>query len=381
LDPNRAIREGLMGSKTFSVLGIFDSAELMMQAIPQVKAQTKLPLEAYTPYPVEGLAEILGLRKSPIAGMVLVLGIIGAIAAISLQLWTSGFDYPLTTAGKPHLSWEAFIPIVFEVTVLFATFTAGLGMLLLLNRLPMFRNPMLRAKSMPLITRDKFALAVESRGRELDVDEISKMFRRAGARQIEAIEELPPIGLASPNFFFAAFAAIAISCFAAGLLTYWAMKLFPVLPPMSHMLNQPRVKPQQDSSAMRMPVAGTVARDSVPYTVRIQEDAAGLVNPYPRNDETLNRGRQAFNNYCAVCHGLLGNGSPTLTAAYGAKPANFVSQKFVDMRDGEIYHVLRMGKNAMPSYSADLAENERWAAIHYIRALQRAMNAKDDDLK
>jgi mono/diheme cytochrome c family protein len=370
-----------MNSKTFSVLGIFDSAELLVKAIPRVKAKTKLHLEAYTPYPVEGLAELLGLRKSPIAGMVLIMGVIGAIAAISLQLWTSGFDYPLTTAGKPHWSWEAFIPITFEVTVLFATFTAGLGMLLLLNRLPMFRDPILRAKSMPLITRDKFALAVELRGGELDADEISKMLQQAGARQTEVIVEPAPIGLASPNFFFAVFAAIAISCLVAGLLTYRAMKLFPVLPPMSHMLNQPRLKPQQDSLAMRMPVAGTVARDTVPYTIRFQEDAAGLVNPYPRTDETLSRGRRAFNNYCAVCHGLLGNGSPTLTAAYGAKPANLVSQKFIDMRDGEIYHVIRMGKNAMPSYSADLAENERWAAIHYMRVLQRAMNAKDEDLK
>jgi mono/diheme cytochrome c family protein len=370
-----------MSSKTFSVLGIFDSADLLVKAVPQVKTKTKLHLEAYTPYPVEGLAELLGLRKSPIAGMVMIMGIVGAISTIAFELWTSGWDYPLITAGKPHWSWEAFIPIMFEVTVLFATFTAGLGMLLLLNRLPLFRDPMLRSKSMPLITRDKFVLAVESRGNEIDVDEISKLLQQAGAKQIEAIEEPAPIGIASPNFFFAAFAAIVISCVFAGLLTYWAIKLFPVSPPMAYMLNQPKIKPQQNSSAMRMPVAGTVTRESVPYTVRIQEDAAGLLNPYPRTDETLNRGRRAFNNYCAACHGLLGNGAPTLTAAYGAKPANLVSQKYKDMSDGEIYHVIRIGKNAMPSYSADLAENERWSAVHYVRVLQRAMNAKDDDLK
>ena len=89
------------------------------------------------------------------------MGLIGAISALAFELWTSGVDYPLVTAGKPFFSWEAFVPIMFEVTVLFACFTAGLGMLLLLNRLPFFRHPMLRSKSMPLITRDKFALAVE----------------------------------------------------------------------------------------------------------------------------------------------------------------------------------------------------------------------------
>ena len=78
--------------------------------------------------------------------MVLIMGIIGAIAGIGLQLWTSGVDYPQMTAGKPYFSWEAFIPITFELMVLFACFTAGLGMLLLLNRLPFFRHPMLRIK-------------------------------------------------------------------------------------------------------------------------------------------------------------------------------------------------------------------------------------------
>jgi mono/diheme cytochrome c family protein len=376
-----------MSSKIFSVLGIFDSAELLVKAIPAVKSKTQAHLEAYTPYPVEGVAELLGLRKSPIGGMVLIMGAIGAMAAILFQLWANGIDYPLVTAGKPVLSWEAFIPIMFEVTVLFAVFTAGLGMLLLLNRLPLFRSPMLRAKSMPLITRDKFALAAEARGKELDVDAISDLFRQAGANQIEVIEAPESVGLASPRLFLNAFAVIAVSCLVAGFLTYWAMKLFPVLPPMSHMLEQPRRNPQtadnffRDDFGMRFPVSGTVARGSVPYTIKKQEDASNLVNPYPRTGEALRSGRQTFNSFCAVCHGILGDGHPTLTSAYGAKPANLTAQKMIDLNDGEFYHVIRRGKNAMPSYAADLAENERWAAVHYIRALQRAMNAKDEDLK
>jgi mono/diheme cytochrome c family protein len=153
------------------------------------------------------------------------------------------------------------------------------------------------------------------------------------------------------------------------------------------MLEQPRRNPQtadnffKDDFGMRLPVSGTVARDAVPYMISSQENAASLVNPYPRTEQVLNRGRQAFNTYCAVCHGILGDGRPMLTAAYGAKPVNLVAQKMIDLPDGEFYHVIRMGKNAMASYSADLAENERWAAVHYIRALQRSMNAKDEDIK
>ena len=135
-----------MNSRAFSVLGLFDSAQQLMDAIPVVKARVAGRLDAYTPYPVHGIEDALGLRKSPIAGMVLVMGLIGAVAAIAFELWAGGVDYPIITAGKPFFSWEAFVPIMFEVTVLFACFTAGLGMLLLLNRLPFFRHPMLRSK-------------------------------------------------------------------------------------------------------------------------------------------------------------------------------------------------------------------------------------------
>lgn len=376
--------------EAFSVVGLFDTAQQLMDAIPRVKAETKWRLESYTPYPIHGIDKALGLRKSPIAGMVLVMGLIGAMAALGLQLWTSGKDYPQMTAGKPFFSWEAFIPITFELTVLFATLTAGLGMLFLLNRLPFLRHPMLRSKSMPLITRDKFGLAIESNGESkgspLDVEKATDLLRQSGARDVEVIEKPSSIGPVSPQFFINVLAAIAISCLVAGCLTYWGVKLFPVLVPMSRMSEQPRQDPQEASSffedgfGMRMPVPETVVRGSLPYTIESQDDAVILANPEPRTEAVLRRGRQAYATFCSVCHGVLGDGIPTLTAAYGAKPANLVSQSSMELTDGEIYHVIMRGKNAMPSYSADLAENERWAAVHYVRVLQRALNARDEDI-
>jgi mono/diheme cytochrome c family protein len=381
------MREGLMTSHgIFSVLGLFDGAQQLLDAIPVVKTRVKGRLEAYTPYPVHGIDEALGLRKSPVGGMIFIMGVIGAVSALAFELWTSGVDYPLMTAGKPYFSWQAFVPIMFEVTVLFATFTAGLGMLFLLNRLPYFRHPMLRSKSMPLITRDKFALAVEVDGHPLDVEGISALLRDAGARTVEVIEQPDPLGPISPRFLLRVLVGIAIACFVAGYLTYWAVKLFPVLPPMVHMLDQPRLDAERqsgffaDGSGMRMPVAGTVARGALPYRVESEEAAAPLGNPLPTTESVLKQGRQGFMTYCSVCHGILGNGEPTLTAAYGAQPSNLVSQQIRDYPDGKIYHVIMMGKNAMPSYAGDLTVDERWAVIHYIRALQRALNAKDEDI-
>jgi cytochrome c553 len=374
-----------VSNRTFSVLGLFDSAQTLMDAIPVVKAKAAR-LEAYTPYPIHGMREALGLRKSPIAGMVFVMGLIGVISALAFEFWTSGVDYPLVTAGKPFFSWEAFIPIMFEVTVLFATFTSGLGMLFLLNRLPFFRHPMLSSKSMPHITRDKFALAVEADGRPLDVDAVTALLREAGAGTVEVIEQPAPPGPVSPRFLLRITVGIGISCCVAGYLTYWAMKLFPVSVPVVHMLDQPRFDPQRESSffkdgfGMRLPVAGTVARGHIPYNLSTEDEAARLANPLPRTQSVLKVGRQAFMTYCSVCHGILGNGVPTLTVAYGAKPANLVARTIREYPDGRIYHTIRVGKNAMPSYAGDLSEDEYWAVVHYVRVLQRALNARDEDI-
>jgi hypothetical protein len=376
----------MSGNRDFSVLGIFDSAQLLMEAIKKVKGKVPGRLEAYTPHPVHGIDKALGLRKSPVGGMVFVMGVVGAISAIAFELWTSGVDYPLITAGKPPFSWEAFVPIMFEVTVLFACFTSGLGMLLLLNRLPFFRHPVLRSASMPLLTRDKYGLEVQPDGDGSDSEQIAAVLRDAGAKTVEVIEALPPRSPASPKFLAYVAAMIGIACVAAGFMTYWGMKLFPVAVPIVHMLDQPRLDPQRSESffrdgfGMRMPVPDTVMRNSIPYAIRKEEDAGILANPLPRTMDILKRGRRAFENHCAVCHGILGNGLTSLTAAYGAKPANLVSQSVIDLPDGKIRHVVVMGKNAMPSYAADLADEERWAAVHYVRVLQRALNAKDEDI-
>ncbi len=133
--------------KASAVLGLFESAENLLAAIPALRNKGLGRLEAYTPYPVHGLDAALGLRRSPLAGMVLVMGFIGAVSAFLFQMWATGIDYPIVVGGKAPMAWQAYIPILFEVMVLFATFTAGLGMLLLMNRLPFYGHPILSSAS------------------------------------------------------------------------------------------------------------------------------------------------------------------------------------------------------------------------------------------
>lgn len=372
---------------TQAVLGLFDAPERLLEAIPKVRERGFGRLEAYSPYPVHGLDRALGLRRSPLGGMVLALGIVGVAAAILLQGWTSAVDYRIVTGGKAPFSWEAFLPVSFEVMVLLATFTAGLGMLILLNRLPSFRHPLLASRAIASITRDRFALAVEAEGPEFDVEAARAALEEAGARDIEALPFPAPEEPLSARFLGRAVLAIAASCVAAGLATYWAVKLFPVLPPMSRMQEGPRVDPYERSAffpngaSMRLPAPGSVARGHLPYLERTEEDASLLANPLPATKEVYLRGKKVYGDRCAVCHGPKGDGRSALTSAYGAAPANLLAKSVAEQADGRIHRVVTVGKGAMPGYAADIPEDDRWAAVRYVRALQRAQDATDEDVE
>ena len=379
--------EAALSDKAYAVLGIFDTPNALMQAIPKARAAQLGTVEAYTPYPIHGIDEALGLRRSPLGGMVLVMGILGALTAFGFQYWISAIDYPIVTGGKAANSWEAFIPIMFEVTVLFATFTAGLGMLLLLNKLPFFGHPVLSSKSITGITRDRYALAIEAEGGGFDSAAAAQALKDAGAVEIEVLPAPDRSPFLTSDFILRTLGGILTACVVAGLAMFFITKWFPLLKPMVYMQDQPRLNVQKPSSffkdghGMQQPVAGTVARGHLPTATGPQEASASLVNPLPQTKDVFALGRKAYLNRCEACHGAVGNGQGSMTAAYGGKPANLQAQQFRDYPDGKIYWAIVNGKNAMPSHAAYLSDRERWAVVHYVRALQRAQNAKDEDLK
>jgi mono/diheme cytochrome c family protein len=362
-----------------AVVGIFPNAEALVRAVAKIRPDCLGRLEAYTPYPVHGLDRALGLKRSWLGGAVLAMGTLGATAAIAFEWWTSAVDYPIPTGGKPIFSWQAFVPIMFELTVLLATFTAGLGMLFLANKLMSFGHPMLASQAIKMTTRDKFALAIEAASQALDAKAQSKILLDAGAESVEVLRA-PDL---APGLSLGAIARIAgavmLACAAAGGGMYAAVKLYPVLPPMVHMHDQPRRAAFRD---MQQPVAGTVARGHLPPAFDTPERAGTmLTSPLARSRATLEKGRIVYANHCAVCHGMTGDGVAMLSAAYGAKPGNFHTAAVRAYPDGQIYGVIVLGKNAMPNYAADLDEDERWAAVGYVRALERAENATDEDVK
>jgi mono/diheme cytochrome c family protein len=124
----------------------------------------------------------------------------------------------------------------------------------------------------------------------------------------------------------------------------------------------------------QMPVAGTIQRGYRPFHYGpVPEEAirAGveLKNPFQPTEENVARGRQVFNNYCAVCHGSTGAGDGPLIPKYPNPPA-YNTDKSKSLADGNLFHVITVGRKDMPSHAALVSFEDRWKAILYIRKLQ-----------
>jgi hypothetical protein len=147
----------------------FDSAQALLDAAGKVRAAGYTRADAFSPFPIHGLAEALGFRERHVAPIVLGAGITGAIAGYGLQYWTKVIAYPLNIGGRPLHSWVSFIPPAFETTILFAAFSAVIGMIVL-NGLPQPYHPVFNAPRFDRASQDAFFLAIEASDPRFDAN-------------------------------------------------------------------------------------------------------------------------------------------------------------------------------------------------------------------
>ncbi|MGH7769711.1 MAG: DUF3341 domain-containing protein [Candidatus Binatia bacterium] len=156
-----------MDKRLHGLMAEFTSPEALLAAARGAYAEGYRRMDAYSPFPVEGLAEAIGFRKNLLPLIVLIGGIAGAAGGFYLQYWISVVDYPLNIGGRPLNSWPAFIPVTFELTILSAALSAVLG-LLALNGLPMPYHPVFNVDRFELASRNRFFLCIEARDPKFD---------------------------------------------------------------------------------------------------------------------------------------------------------------------------------------------------------------------
>lgn len=171
----------------YGLMAEFDSTQALLDAAHKVRQAGYTKTDAYSPMPIHGVAEALGMKERKVAPFVLAGGIAGALTGYGLQYVTSVMLYPMNIGGRPFHSWVSFIPPTFEVTILFASFAAVLSMLAL-NGLPQPYHPVFNAKRFSLASQTSFFLAIEAADPRFDAERTRAFLASLNPREVVPVE-------------------------------------------------------------------------------------------------------------------------------------------------------------------------------------------------
>ena len=172
------IREGLYG-----VIAEFNDPQTLLDAANATREAGYTTIDAFSPFPIHGLAEAIGFHKTRLSSIVLGMGVLGGIGGFMMCWYANVMAYPLNIGGKPINSWPAWIPITFECTILLAAFGAVFGMLAL-NGLPMPYHPVFNVRRFDSASRDKFFLVIQARDPQFKREEARRFLESLGPREV-----------------------------------------------------------------------------------------------------------------------------------------------------------------------------------------------------
>lgn len=361
----------------------FDDPHHILEGVKRLRALGVKVLDTYSPFPVHGMDDVLELGHSKITYFCGAFAALGLLCAAALQYWTSVIDYPLNIGGKPLASIPAFIPVAFELTVLFAGL-GTVGTLLTLNKLrPRLRVP----KLFPGVNDDRFVVLAEvPAGRSLQ--ELRREMEDFHVLAVERYFEAPaapnpfwtrPVGGAAmvlgvavpPLVVFTAGMAFnrdltkRVMYFDAGMSVHTSAQAFDpsdVLP---------------GGQVLNHPPAGTMARGQhLPLRFasgKEEAERAGreLTNPLAPTPENADRGQVVWNRVCATCHGEGAKGDGPVIPKF-PNPPNLLIPKYQDYPEGRLFHVATFGgpEKIMKGLADTLSQDDRWRAVMHLRHLQ-----------
>ncbi|MEO8268272.1 MAG: quinol:electron acceptor oxidoreductase subunit ActD [Aureliella sp.] len=416
----------------------------LLDAARKVKDSGYTRIDAFTPFAVHGIDEALGIKPTILPWFTLCAGFTGLTVALTMEYWMNAVNYPYIISGKPYASWPAFIPVAFELTVLFSAFTTVFAMLGL-NGLPRFSSPMFSNPKFDRTTDDRFFLWIDSSDKYFNSEKVQSLLSSTGALSVEEVREDDSSTEIPKQIIFAIVALILVTLIPGSIVlnmrnaksgesrlhVFFDMDF----QPSRHTQSPTKMFP--DGRVQRPPVSGTVARgelgaddtyilgydpnqtvgtvsasaaaklvsfqqegDTAEHAAQPATDeaapaaATGVPNyawltelPVEANDKLFELGRHKFEQNCAVCHGFGGYGNglvaqraAELAQGYWLQPANLHDKAIEEQPVGRLYYTITHGKGKMGSYAASLTPQERWAVVAYVKALQRSQNAQPSDV-
>lgn len=404
----------------YGYLAEYDTPGELVEACRKVRDAGYTEFDAYTPFPVHGIDNAIGIKRTILPLLVFGGGFTGAVGGLLLQWYCNAHAWTWNISGKPTWSIPANIPIAYECAILLSVFAAFFGMWIL-NKLPQVWHPLFRSERFTRATDDGFFIGVDARDRRFDAAKTRDLLQGAGAIAIEDVHYDPdPAQKQMPKWITAfivastAFALIPFAIAAKARNSHSAEPHIHIFPDMDF---QPYFKSDSpmdvfaDGRANRGEIQGTVARGHLPadeaFYAGLEAGGAegggtwlkGFPKAYPDGRVfsvdmvLLNRGRERYDIYCAPCHGYDGRGNGMIPdrvkqggGAWQAR--NLVEAPtpdgkggvVVQMPNGQLFNTISNGYNTMMGYAAQIPHADRWAIVAYVRALQRAQNASLDDV-
>jgi hypothetical protein len=172
----------------FGLMAEFEEHDQLLEATRKAYAEGYRRMDAYSPFPIEGLAEALGEEFTSVPLFTLAGGIIGGLGGYFMQWYSMARLYPLNVGGRPHNSWPNFIPVTFELTILVASVSAFLAVFVL-NKLPSPHHPVFNVPEFERASIDRFFLSIEAEDPKFSLDGTRKFLESLKACKVTEVEE------------------------------------------------------------------------------------------------------------------------------------------------------------------------------------------------